>query len=189
MKIGLDFDGVISDCGKLKSFGAKKLYGIDITPAKFKKEIVVGEGYLTIEQYRELQKIIYGTWKVGFLMQPVNGVLDFLPRLIADGHDLVVVTSRDGTELEIAKKWSIQQGLSLSFIGVGYANNKAEAARGLDVYIDDDIDKLEPLVGVVKYRYLFSWDYNVHIETGNVAKRIASWSEFYHIISTIGGIQ
>ena len=41
MKIGLDFDGVISDCGKLKSDSAKKLYGVDIPSAKFKKEIVV----------------------------------------------------------------------------------------------------------------------------------------------------
>ena len=59
MKIGLDFDGVISDCGDLKSKGAKILYGVDIPPEKFKKELVVGQGILTLEQYANLQKQIY----------------------------------------------------------------------------------------------------------------------------------
>lgn len=188
MKIGLDFDGVISDCGKLKSDGAKKLYGVDIPSAKFKKEIVVGEKHLTEDQYRELQKIIYGTREIGFLMEPVHGVLDFLPRLVADGHAVLVVTSRGEIELEIAKEWSLRQGLQLDFVGVGYGNSKASAANGLDIYIDDDLDKLEPLVGVVEHRFLFSWGYNAHVEVGEVAKRIASWDEFYRTISILGGV-
>ncbi|MEK7660150.1 MAG: hypothetical protein AAB343_03020 [Patescibacteria group bacterium] len=49
MKIGIDFDGVVADCGRLKTLGAKELYGVDIAPEKFKKEIVVGEGILTSE--------------------------------------------------------------------------------------------------------------------------------------------
>lgn len=187
MKIGLDFDGVISDCGKLKSDGAKKLYGVDIPPAKFKKEIVVGEKHLTIEQYRELQKIIYETREIGLLMEPVSGVPDFLPRLVADGHTVLVVTSRDEVGLEIAKEWSLQQGFQLNFVGVGYGNSKVNAANGLDFYIDDDLDKLEPLVGVVPHRFLFSWGYNAHVEVGDVAKRLASWEELYRTIQTLGG--
>ena len=119
MKIGLDFDGVISDCGKLKSDSAKKLYGVDIPSAKFKKEIVVGEKHLTMEQYRELQKTIYGTREIGFLMEPVDGVLHFLPRLVADGHIVLGVTSRGEVELEIAKEGSTRQGGQLEVVGVG----------------------------------------------------------------------
>ncbi len=185
MKIGLDFDGVISDCGKLKSDGAKMLYGVEIPPAKFKKEIVVGEKHLTTEQYLGLQKIVYGTREVGFLMEPVDGVLHYIPRLIADGHIILVVTSRGEVELEIAKEWSIHQGLQLDFVGVGYNNSKAEPATGLDLYVDDDLDKLEPLVSVVPHRFLFSWGYNTHITTGKVAKRIASWEELYKTIQTL----
>lgn len=182
MRIGLDFDGVISDCGKLKSDGAKKLYGIDIPPAKFKKEIVVGEKHLTMEQYREFQKIIYGTREVGFLMEPVDGVLYYLPRLVAAGHLVLIVTSRGEVELEIAKEWSIRQGLQLDFVGVGYGNSKTGAAAGLDLYVDDDLDKLEPLVGLVPHRFLFSWGYNAHLDVGSVAERIASWEELYRQI-------
>lgn len=189
MKIGLDFDGVISDCGKLKSDGGKKLYGVYIPPAKFKKEIVVGEKHLTMEQYRELQKIIYGTREIGFLMEPVNGVLYFLPRLVADGHTVLVITSRGEIELEIAKEWSVRQGLQLDFVGVGYGNSKASAANGLDCYVDDDLDKLEPLAEIVLHRFLFSWGYNAHVDVGEVAKRIVSWEELYRTIQVLGGAQ
>ena len=185
MKIGLDFDGVISDCGKLKSDGAKKLYGVDIPPAKFKKEIVVGEKYLTAGQYRELQKIIYGTREVGFLMEPVGGVLHHLPLLVAEGHIILIVTSRGEVEIEIAKEWSLLQGLQLDFVGVGYGNSKADAATGLNLYVDDDLDKLEPLVDVVPHRFLFSWGYNAHVDIGTIAKRIASWEELYRAVQAL----
>ncbi len=187
MKIGLDFDGVISDCGKLKSDAAKKLHGLDIPPEKFKKEIVIGEGHLTAEQYRNLQKIIYGTREMGFLMEPVDGVLEYIPRLLAEGHTILIVTSRGETELEIAKEWGVRHGLTLDFVGVGYGKNKIAATAGLDVYIDDDFDKLEPLIDTVPYRFLFSWGYNQHAEVGTVARRVASWREFYAVIESLKG--
>lgn len=185
MKIGLDFDGVISNCGKLKSDAAKKLYGLNIPPEKFKKEIVIEEGHLTADQYHTLQKIIYGTRDVGFLMEPVAGMLSSIPQLFALGHTILIVTSRGDIELEIAKEWSVRQGLALDFIGVGYGVSKANACVGLDVYIDDDLDKLEPLVGVVPHRFLFSWGYNSHINETPIAKRIGSWTEFCQIIRSL----
>jgi len=187
MKIGLDFDGVISDCGKLKSDGAKKLYGVDIPPARFKKEIVVGERYLTLEQYRELQRIIYGTREIGFLMEPVDGVLYYLPRLITEGHTVIVVTSRGEVGVRIAKEWSVRKGLQINFVSVGQSNSKVDASVGLDLFVDDDLDKLEPLVGVVPDLFLFSWGYNEHVDVGSVAKRVSSWRELYNNIQLLGG--
>ncbi len=185
MRIGLDFDGVISDCGKLKSDAAKRLHGLNIPPEQFKKEIVIREGHLTADQYYDLQKTIYGTRKIGFLMEPVAGMLESIPQLLASGHTLLIVTSRGEVELEIAKEWSINQGLTLEFVGVGYGVSKAVACTGLDIYIDDDLDKLEPLVGIVPHRFLFSWGYNSHIDEGVIAKRIGSWREFLKAIESL----
>ena len=103
MKIGLDFDGVISDCGKLKSDVAKMLYEVDIPSEKFKKELVFANNQLTPQQYRELQKLIYGTREYGFLMQPVAEVRNYLSQLAQDGHTTLVVTSRENTELFVAE--------------------------------------------------------------------------------------
>lgn len=185
MKIGLDFDGVIINQGKLKADGAKKLYDVDIPPAQFRRELVVGRGLLTVEQYRKLQENIYGMFEGMELMEPVKDVLVYLPWLIVQGHAMLVITSRNEEGLCSAKEWSAQQGLLLDFVGVGQGNSKAEAARGLDVYIDDDLDKLEPLVGIVPHLFLFSWEYNKHVDVGSVARRVASWKKFYSIIQSL----
>ena len=105
MKIGLDFDGVISDAGQLKSDGAKRIYGVDIPPEKFKTEIVVGQGLLTFEQYKNLQKQIYGTRDLGLLMKPVDNVREYCDKLLVDGHELKIITSRGQLESEIANEW------------------------------------------------------------------------------------
>lgn len=189
MKIGIDFDGVVADCGRLKTFGAKELYGVDIAPEKFKKEIVVGEGHLTSEQYRTLQKTIYGTREIGFQMEPVLGALEYTHRLIAEGYEITVVTSRSHTELDIAWEWSLRRGFTLNFIGVGHGNSKADAAQGLTCYIDDDLDKLEPLRDIVPHRFLFSWGYNAHEDTRDIACRVPSWKDFYEAIQQLNGAQ
>lgn len=175
-----------SDCGKLKSEGARKLYGMEIPSELFKKELVVGSGRLSAEQYRKLQRVIYGTREVGLLMQPVDGMLLYLPKFLEDGDTVVVVTSRDEAELEIAKEWCGNHGLSLEFVGVGYGGNKAQAVTGLDVYVDDDLDKLEPFVGVVPQLFLFSWGYNQHVNEAGIATRVSSWSDLYARIRALG---
>jgi uncharacterized HAD superfamily protein len=183
MNIGLDFDGVISDCGRLKSDAAKKLFNKDIPSAKFKRELLIDGGLLTAEQYTELQKTIYGTREIGMLMEPIQDVLIYLPKIITEGHKVTIITSRGETSLEIAKEWAVLKNLRLNFIGVN-GGNKADASRGLDLFIDDDLDKIEPLVGIVPHLFLFSHGYNEHINTGGIAQRIFSWKEFYEIISS-----
>ncbi len=177
MKIGLDFDGVISNCGKLKCDAARKLFGVDIPAERFKKELVVDGGLLTLEQYRDLQYQIYATRELGMLMEPVAGMLHILPRLIADGHYIKIITSRDGVQLDVAKEWSATQGLALDFIGVGFGLSKAGAAAGFDLFVDDDLDKLAQLIDVVPHRLLFSWGYNAHIDASGIAERVSSWDE------------
>jgi len=180
MKIGLDFDGVITDCGQLKSDAAKLLYGVEIPPERFKKELVVDRGILTLKQYEHLLKQIYETREIGSTMLPVDGVLEFVPKLQQKGYDLIVITSRGKLGSEIAREWMKSRSLNLHLIGVGRGISKADACKKLDVYIDDDLDKLESLVDVVPHRYLFSWDYNRHIQVPKeVAKRIESWQHFY----------
>lgn len=186
MKIGLDFDGVISDCGQLKSDGARILYGVEIPPERFKKELIVDTGILTLEQYRHLQKQIYGTREIGLLMKEVEGVVDYTQRLTSEGHNLTIITSRGIQESEIAREWMRLKSLDLHLVGVGSGISKADACRGLDIYIDDDLDKLEPLVDSVPHRYLFSWGYNQHIQVPKeVAKRINSWQHFYDEVTSL----
>ncbi len=185
INIGLDFDGVIADCLKLKSLWAKNLYGVIIPPERFKRELAVGEGYLTLEQYRAVQVLVYGDRDIALQMEPVDGMLYFLPRLIKEGHEVRVITSRSEVMLAIAEEWTALRGLDLNFTGVGRQVSKADASKGLDVFIDDDLDKLVPLMDIVPHRFLFSWEYNSHIKEEGIATRVASWSDFYEKITRI----
>lgn len=184
LKIGLDFDGVIADCGRLKTEGARQLYGLEIPSEKFKKEIVIGEGLLDKEQYLHLQQTIYGTREIGLLMEAVEEVNLYLPKLAEDGHDIRVITSRGTVETEIAREWAAGKQIDLRIEGVGGAS-KATAAEGLDVYVDDDLDKLESLVGVVPELFLFSWGYNADVESDGVASRVSNWAELYQKLRNI----
>ncbi|MEK6928547.1 MAG: hypothetical protein AABW65_01155 [Nanoarchaeota archaeon] len=182
MKIGLDFDGVITDCGKLKSLGAKRLYNLDIQPEIFKTELVVGSGILTHSQYRFLQNQIYET-ELGMQMEIVPGAREYIEQLKKDSNKLYIITSRGKEACDIAQSWMNQNNIILPMHSVGGGISKKKACKGLDVYIDDDYDKLEPLVGVVPNRFLFSWGYNQYINTNeDIAKRVSSWKDFYEKI-------
>lgn len=186
LRIGLDFDGVISDCGKLKSDVAKIIYGKEIAPHLFKRELIVGQNLLTEEEYNNLQNLIYGTREYGFKMEPVSDMLTYMSALINQGHEVKVITSRNKDWVNIAQEWLEEKGIKIEFIGVGTGVSKYDAAQGLDVYIDDDLEKLEPLIGSVPHLFLFSWGYNSHIQEDiSKVKRIQSWNEFFQEITNI----
>lgn len=187
MRIGLDFDGVLSDCGRLKELAAQEMFGVVIPRERFKKELVVGAGILSMEQYLHLQDVIYGTREYGLRMEPVPGMIENLNRLLAAGHEAQVISSRSGPTLAVAQEWLERQGLRLQSTGVGLGVSKAEAASGLDAFVDDDLDKLEPLVGVVPHRFLFSWGYNDHVDIGATAARVASWRELHDALELLAG--
>lgn len=187
MNIGLDFDGVISDCGHLKSEAARRIFDVTISPDEFKTELVVGKGILTLEQYRHLQKRIYETSDFAMQMLPVDGALEYVPCLQNEGHTLRCITSRGEQGCDIARAWMKQRGLTLPLVGIGGGMPKTEACRGLDVYVDDDLDKLQPLVKVVPQRYLFGWGYNRHTHDAVIAERVESWKELYDRINSRHG--
>lgn len=187
MNIGIDFDGVVADCGKLKREGARRLYGVDIPEEKFKKEIVIGEGLLTLEEYRTVQKEIYGTRELGLLAEMVPDAKKYIEQLQKEGYALTVVTSRGEQELIIAKEWTQKHGIHLPFIGVGGIETKEAACRELELaaYVDDDLDKLCPLSSCVPHLFLFSWGYNNSEIEGSVATRVFSWADFYQKIKEL----
>ncbi len=179
MKIGLDFDGVISNCGKLKADYARQTYGVEIPATQFKKDLVIENRWLSADQYDEVSRVVYFTREVGLRLEPVDGLFPWLLKLLKKGHGISVITSRMETDLEIAKEWSARQGLPVEFMGVGYRNSKAERVLGLDVYVDDDLHKLKPLVGIVRHLFLFSWGYNERFDEAGIAKRVCSWKDLY----------
>ena len=184
LNIGLDFDDVIANSHLLKPVVAKKLFGVEINPDRFRREWVVPVGILTNDQYVEVGKEVFSG---KYPMIPVPGVLEYVSRLIQDGHKLRIVSSRSVVQgtLEPAIKWISYHSIDLPLLGVGYRMSKADACKGLDLFVDDDSTKLEPLVGVVQHLVLFSWPQNSEEIPPKGTVRVWSWEEAYQHITQV----
>lgn len=187
MRVGIDFDGVISNLCDLKARGARKLFGITIPEEIMHKHIILRKGLLTEKQYDELQHFIAKT-EFGHTMRPVIGMQPSIKKLLREGYDIHVVTSRDGRALEIAREWLVKKELPINIIGVPRGESKVAVAKKhkIDIFVDDDLYKLEPLCGTVSHRLLFSWPYNDHVQESSFIKRVRTWQELYREIAILG---
>ncbi len=183
MDIGLDFDGVIADCNVVKSIAAEKIYGEHISPRAFAmKEIAE---VLTDDQYRNLKRRIYNTREFESAMRLICGAERTINALLAEGHVVRVITSRFDTSLTIARQFLLRHALPLQITGVGINTSKKEAADGLDVFIDDDVEKLEPLVTTVKHLYVFSYRDCDADEQNLRIRRVSSWEDIHNRIRAL----
>lgn len=186
LHIGLDFDGVISDCGSLKSEATKIIFGKDISPALFKREIIIGQNILTEEEYAHLQRIIYETREFGLTMKPVKGALTHTEKLQKSGHRVKIITSRGDKGKGVAQEWLARSRFpEIEMVALGHGISKRDAAGGLDIFIDDDLEKLLPLTGAVPHLFLFSWPYNTHQDMPDGIQRVSSWIDFFAHIERI----
>ena len=182
-RIGLDFDGVVTNCGKLKALGAKNLFNVDIPEEDFKREIVIGKSLLTPEQYKEVQVFVYGNMEMGLQMEEVFGALDSI-RELQKQHEIIIVTSRTKQFADVAHEWLRLRNLSLEIREVDYGKTKKDDTDGFDVFVDDDIEKLTDLIGHVPHLFLFDWSYNKEHSLPHEIQRVLSWNNLVTKIST-----
>src|SRR3989338_2031012 len=115
----------MADIIRLKHQMAKKLYGVEgIRDERFKEGMVLEDGFMDHDQYRRLMNLVCGDMQVGLKMEAVDGLEKYLPIFEKRGHQIVVITSREGPELDVARKWCEDRGFDLDYISVGYGNGK-----------------------------------------------------------------
>lgn len=195
--VAVDFDGVVADSEYAKITFARKELGIeDLSPPIKRKSVVEQKKIMTLEQYRFLQQKVGGKWEYGRLMVPVPGVLLVIPKLCYQGCPLSIVTSRtdeDGYKLLfVAIRWLKMWELFWCFqniLGAGYKQSKAPVIEQIQpkplVYLDDDFDKLLPLIGVVEHLFLLSREHNLDDELPSGIERVESWEGFYNKVCKI----
>ncbi len=179
-KFGFDFDGVIADTIHLKRRLAKELHGVSIPEEKFKEYMVINEGYLTRDQYRDLMAVVCGDPVFGIQALELPGAVDTLRALQNRGDQIRLVTSRFGPEVDVIHAWLQERGLALECVAVGYGNDKAAAVEGFDIYVDDDLPKLMPLIGHIPKLFLFSQPHNKQVSVPGAIRRVDTWEELAH---------
>ena len=184
MRIGLVFDGVIINSGALGSRIAKRLYGVEIPPEEFAPELIFTKGYLTEEQYREVQHVAHNTRRN---LPQVEGAIASIKKLIADGHEVFVVTRRKETEMAIALDWAMRHELSLPFIST-FTNLEPERSGAwllLDAFVTDNMNQFYWAENAVLNLILFSRKYNERQDEEAVATRVHNWEELYEYINEL----
>ena len=148
---------------------------------------------ITCKKYRKVKTNAFWNKTTAIEIIPVPGAIACINKLHDDGHSIFVISSRSRRSARIADAWCRHKQLPLAedVIGVGMDRmDKSEAARkyGLDVFVDNDLEKLRLLDGVVRHKFLFTWHNNKNDDVGDVAERVIGWSGLYEAIRRISGI-
>jgi len=176
MKIGLDFDGVFCDAGKLLRSGAKRLFGIDLPEDKTIESISVREKLLTKKQFGELKTFAFGNSSQEIDMIPVCDIDSACRTLMRRGHRLQIITKRKAG-IGAVENFCKIIGINIPIIGMNPGQPKSSVADGLDVFLDDSLNNLIDLKQSVPNLFLFSWSYNLQSDF-DIGERISSWKEF-----------
>jgi len=180
MKIGFDFDGVIINSAKLKSRVCEELYHKSIPLELCDSSLL--NGLLSAEEYYQVQEESYGNPKYKKFMEEVPDSVKIIKKLLHDGHDIKIVTSRINTKLKLAKEWLINNGLNIDIIGVGEKTSKESKCKSFDIFLEDKPERLLELRDIVPHVYLFEWPYNQrHLNL----PRVNSFEQFYNEIQKL----
>jgi hypothetical protein len=182
MNIGLDFDGVINNLGRLKAAAAKKLFEKDLFPEDYiDKDFVLEKGLLTGEEYKTLQNFAYTEKEAVSFMHEVPGAFLYIRKLLDDGHTIKIVTIRpEEYGLQNAKEWLAKNNFShLEIVGVGFQAKKRDHVNNIDVFVDDTLLHLYHIHDIVPHRFLFHWGYNGKYDEKEYARRVYSWEDLY----------
>ena len=167
--IGLDFDGVICDTGKIHA----QKYAEFIIVAKGDEKLC---GEMLHEEYCRHPEYTINA-------RPLDGAIKYIGVLLSSGHRVRVVTARSDSTLNSAWLWLRKHRLSLDIVGVG-GKSKAEETKDCEVFLDDFLSVLHQLPHV-SHRFLFSRKYNRHdILPGNI-RRVDSWFRFHQYINRL----
>jgi len=184
MRIGTDFHGVIFEKEVAKA--VKRMFDIDIIQSNYYGEIQRSRDVLTDQQYRAMRSAFH-TYPIGLLMKPIKGAHKYLLRL-QHAHTVHTVSSRDEIGLKIADFCCAQHDFSLDIKGVGRSViDKSDAIKklGLDVYADDELKKLIPLIGIVPDLFWFVPQRGRKETCPEQITRVDTWKDLYNKICTI----
>lgn len=127
---------------------------------------------------------IYAPFSWGFFWKettPIDGAIEFVNKLIADGHKLYVCTSTHYTTLQ----HKLENGLLRYFDCFNYKDIIVTYDKHLinaDILIDDYQENLKDFKGK---RILFDYPYNRECPTEYYDIRCKNWTEIYDYIKSL----
>ncbi len=193
MRIGIDFDGVIIDTSQVKIMFCQDKFGVTISPericgggAKMKQG-----GPLNPTQYIEMKDFDFGEGTL--LGEVVKDAKEVLGRFIADGHKVIIVTSRHLKGGRMAQKFLKQHKIPYHhFVSIGdkkqYKGEEMTKRIAINVLklgalIDDQYPTLSVASGTGAKLFLFNqpWNESIKIVHPDILRALG-WKHIYSML-------
>jgi hypothetical protein len=195
--LAIDFDGVIASTQAAKAEYAREELGLDLDEYWLKQPRFVElfgheEG---IRRYTGLYRGVYGSERMLTHVPPVPGAREGIRELQARGYRCVVVTSRDGSadDHDSLAGWAwrflAHHGFPVQRSDFYTTGRQSKQAICLETgslgLVDDDYEKLLPVMAVGLRGYLFTTKANHDDEAKYSpfsAIRVRDWRHFLEIL-------
>lgn len=151
MVIVSDLHGVFINCksiDELRSEIAQKLFRVGIPYQDFRRSKVVGNKWLSEEQYSEVSKEVYTNWNYVSRMRPIGGLGKFNTFVESRNIRLIIITSVVDEMVICAKRWlKIHEVNFEKIFGIGINGDRVHFLDKFqaNVYIDDRLENLEKI--------------------------------------------
>jgi len=192
--IGLDFHGPCMleyRVALLKSDLAWKFWRIYIAPEEFLKGYLIDRGLLSRERFEKLRTLVYEDWHYVSTIPHTPGLKKSVEMLLRCGHQVVIITTASGKAGEMVDRWLRWQKLPalpriscptgkanlLKSLGQqGFVNHLGEPS-GLDIYIDNQLRILDPLVGTGPKLFFFKEQFDNPHQINKSIQVVHNWRE------------
>ncbi len=184
MRLGIDFDGTVTDAPGMQRAYAAKRWGVELS-----EQQVMRAGAVPIlgeERYNAMGDALWGPLTA--VTPPQEDALRILGRLVVD-HEVDIITARHGNQAAFARRWLAVRGIGVRVVNTSSQPKIEACARlGIELLLDDDIIRhTEALLAVGTQPVLFEHAHHEGIPRPEGLRSVAGWVEFASLIEALDG--
>lgn len=182
MRLGIDFDGTITNAAAMQRAYARKRWGVALGELEVMRAGAVP--ILGAERYRAMGDALWGPL-TAFTAEQTDAV-QTLGRLTAE-HEVTIVTARTDSEAAFARRWLNARGLPMPVVNTSAKPKvRISGLLGLDLLFDDDITHhAVELHANATTPVLFLQPHNRDRERPEGLRTAEGWAEFEALVGEL----
>jgi len=182
MRLGIDFDGTVTDAAGMQRRYAARRWDVQLTEHQ-----VMRAGATPIigaERYQQMGDAIWGPLTA--FTPPQQDALDTLGSLTAD-HEVTIVTARNGHQAAFARRWLNARGLPIRVVHTSSAPKTAICnTLGIELLLDDDIIRHgADLLAAGVLPVLFELPHHRDLARPPGLQAVEGWSAFADLVRSL----
>lgn len=179
MRLGIDFDGTVTDAPGMQRAYAARRWGVELSDLQVMRAgavPVLGE-----ERYAQMGDALWGPLTAVTPAQ--EDALRILGQLVSQ-YEVDIITARHGNQAAFARRWLAARGIGVRVVNTS-AQPKIEACArlGIDVLLDDDVIRhSDALLAAGTLPVLYEHPHHEGIPRPQGLRAVDSWERFAALI-------